>query len=591
MSSGVGFAYEYTPPRRSQQSQSERRTFKREDDTDNSMDNLTPPPSQEMASLGPAFSPPPAIELDAQQQEAYDDAIAGRNLFMTGPAGCGKSTIIRMLISALQDLGKRVRICAPTGKAAEQIGGTTYHSFLKLNQGTNNNSIRQLEWKARASWLRPQLKDTDVLIIDEISMVQNEDLQRIDRMLRAGRSSNEPFGGVQVIFCGDFLQLPPVEPFKHCLQCGRQRELIDSNQAYKCRSHGTVEVSDKWAFQAPVWEEANMKHIFLFKVHRQSNDEFRNILFRLWLGKQLTSGEIRLLTYHQFTGIAPIKLYSTRREVTEENLKEIRKLPGRKVTYTALDRFFHNPNHPYLSRKGETQRNGKHLLALLNHKYDPYVELKLGMRVMLLTNLDVERGLVNGSVGTVVNFKLHDEAELPRPSQYHDDQYHESDDRNERLVADSTLMFGSSPIQLRHEQIKGFINESSEAKWPIVKFDNGLTRCIHAICDIQKLGDDEPYSLLTRTQLPLQAAYALTIHKSQGMTLGSVLVDVSRCFEPGQVYVALSRASTLDGLKVVGLTNVYAFPSGNAEVHEFLWEKFSELRAELDEGEEASEAE
>ncbi|KAI6833942.1 hypothetical protein KC340_g10850 [Hortaea werneckii] len=555
------------------------------------MDNLTPPPSQGMASLGPAFGPPPAIQLDAQQQEAYNDAVAGRNLFITGPAGGGKSTIIRMLISALQDRGKRVRICAPTGKAAEQIGGTTYHSFLKLNQGTNNNSIRQLEWKARASWLRPQLKDTDVLIIDEISMVQNEDLQRIDRILRAGRSSNEPFGGVQVIFCGDFLQLPPVEPFKHCLQCGRQRELIDSNQAYKCRSHGTVEVTDKWAFQAPVWEEANMKHIFLFKVHRQNNDEFRNILFRLWLGKQLTSAEIRLLTGHNFTGNAPVKLYSTRREVTEENLKEIRKLSERNISYTALDRFVHNPDHTYLRLKGKTQINGKHLLALQNHKYDQRVDLKLDMRVMLLTNLDVERGLVNGSVGTVIGFKRHDEAELPRPSQFHGDQYHEADDRNERLVADSTLMYGTSHIYFRHEQVKRFINESPHAVWPIVKFDNGLTRCIHAICDVQELGDDEPYSLLTRTRLPLQAAYALTIHKSQGMTLERVLVDVSRCFEPGQVYVALSRASTLDGLKVVGLKNGYAFPSGNPEVHEFLWEKFPELRPELEKGNEAYEAE
>ncbi|KAI7201098.1 hypothetical protein KC316_g4032 [Hortaea werneckii] len=207
------------------------------------------------------------------------------------------------------------------------------------------------------------------------------------------------------------------------------------------------------------------------------------------------------------------------------------------------------------------------------------------MRVMLLTNLEVEKGLVNGNVGTVIDFKRHDEAELPRPSQFHDDQYHEADDRNERLVADSTLMFGTSPIQFRHEQIKRFIDESRDAVWPIVRFDNGLTRCIHAICDIQKLGDDEPYSLLTSAQLPLQAAYALTIHKAQGMTLGSVLVDVSRCFEPGQVYVALSRASTLDGLKVVGLKNGYAFPSGNAEVHEFLWEKFPKLRTELEDGE------
>ncbi|KAI6911419.1 hypothetical protein KC318_g4242 [Hortaea werneckii] len=334
-----------------------------------------------------------------------------------------------------------------------------------------------------------------------------------------------------------------------------------------------------------------MKHILLFRVHRQTNDEFKRILFRLWLGKQLTSGEICLLNDHEYTGIGPVKLYSTKREVHEENLKETRKLPGRKLKYTALDRFDHNKDHSYLEYKNGRSEDGKHLVALQEHKYEPSVELKFGMHVMLLSNLDIEKGLVNGSVGTVIAFKQHNEAELPRPSQFHDDQYHESDDRNERLVANSTLMFGTSHIMLRHEQLKRFINECSDAVWPIVEFDNGLTRCIHAICDVQELGDDEPYSLLSRTQLPLQAAYALTIHKAQDMTLGSVLVDVSRCFEPGQVYVALSRASTLGGLKVVGLKNGYAFPSGNPEVHEFLWEKFPELRPELDNRDEASEAE
>ncbi|KAI7506344.1 hypothetical protein KC367_g158 [Hortaea werneckii] len=315
MSPGRGFGYGDHPSRNFRQSQTQRRTFKREDGIDNSMDNLTPPPSQEMASSSPAFGPPLAIELDAQQQEAYDDAVAGRNLFITGAAGSGKSTIIRMLISALQDRDKRVRICAPTGKAAEQIGGKTYHSLLRLSQKTKNSSIRQLEGRARTSWLRPRLRDTDVLFIDENSMVSNEDLQRIDGMLRAGRSSNEPFGGVQVIFCGDFLQLSPVKPFDYCLQCGTKRGSVNYHQAYRCSSHGTVQAVDKWAFRAPVWEEADMKHIFLFQVHRQTNDEFKRILFRLWLGKQLTSGEIRLLNDHEYTGIGPVKLYSTRNEV------------------------------------------------------------------------------------------------------------------------------------------------------------------------------------------------------------------------------------------------------------------------------------
>ncbi|KAK5136421.1 hypothetical protein LTR08_003066 [Meristemomyces frigidus] len=124
---------------------------------------------------------------------------------------------------------------------------------------------------------------------------------------------------------------------------------------------------------------------------------------------------------------------------------------------------------------------------------------------------------------------------------------------------------GGSHFMLRYEQAK-------------------RTVTIYANCDVQELGDEEPYSLLTRTQIPLHAAWAMTVHRAQGATLPSVEVNISKTFEQGQVYAALSRTPTLAGLKVLGMYRGYACGSGHPEVHEWLWENFEELREALDEG-------
>ena len=271
----------------------------------------------------------------------------------------------------------------------------------------------------------------------------------------------------------------------------------------------------------------------------------------------------------------PIRLFCTRREVEQVNGAELLKVPGKAVRYSALDRFHLAKGHEkYLSCKNEKVRGDRdHLLAQTEHRYETILSLKKDMPVILLTNIDVERGLVNGAQGKIVGFKEYDEADMPRLVNFDSSQY-SVDDRNERLVSTGVPTTGGSHFLLRHDQVQEFIDCADRQCWPVVEFENGETTPIHAICDVQELGEDEPYSLLLRTQIPLQAAWAITIHKAQGMTLTSVEVDVSRTFEEGQVYVALSRASTLGGLKVKGMRTGFACDSGNAEVHEWLWGSF-----------------
>ena len=228
-------------------------------------------------------------------------------------------------------------------------------------------------------------------------------------------------------------------------------------------------------------------------------------------------------------------------QVNEEAFAQ---LTERILHFTALDDC--ECNHEELRRKEQREENGS-LKELGEHMLESEIDLRVGMLVVLLENLGIRRQLVNGRQGVIIGFETHDENTRVCPIRG------EYADRMEGWIDE-------------------FVQQTQIKAWPVVLFTSGLKRTIYPICRINELGYTPPYSLISRTQIPLIPAWALTIHKSQGMTLDKVIVNLSRAFEEGQVYVALSRARSLSGLKVEAL-ETQKF-SGNAEVMEFLKEKF-----------------
>jgi ATP-dependent DNA helicase PIF1 len=160
------------------------------------------------------------------------------------------------------------------------------------------------------------------------------------------------------------------------------------------------------------------------------------------------------------------------------------------------------------------------------HRYEPLLQFKKHMRVVLQHNLDPEAGLVNGSQGMIIGFEKYDESRLPRARK-------ESEGRE----SDAPSIVGSH-ASYQHYEIRRYAEENDYQPWPIVQFDDGQIRTIYPDCATNELGDASPFSLLSRTQIPLVAGYAITVHKAQGMTMDKVKVNLQKAFEPSHVYVA-----------------------------------------------------
>ena len=507
----------------------------------------------DLAGLDHVSASGPRIEpgLCDEQLALVELIMNGKNVFYTGSAGCGKSTVLKHFVTLLKRKGKRVDILAPTGRAALEVNGRTLHNYAGWIPSSLGQPLQRLASNARGRKVQKRLGRTDVLIIDEISMVANHVLERLNCIMKSARHSKRPFGGVQMIVTGDFCQLPPVKGFKYCLHCGTTLQQVCGEGSYKCvkaECLALFQEIDKWAFRSAAWQEAKFEHVNLNVIHRQKDAKFKALLEKRRLGIPYTVKEKWRLLDHQSETKDAVKLFPMRKEVRETNEMEFAQLPGRALTYCCVDDFAWNSGHDDLGDKGKYCRKPKdHVLeALKDHSLEPNLVLKEGMLVILLVNWDLDSRLANGSQGTIVGFEQHNQhlfPEVPRKWEY-------SSHKNSLL--------------------RKFVERTAVQEWPIVQFLNGPKRTIYPRCMINDLGDDEPYSLLSRTQIPLTAAWAMTVHKAQGMTLSRVIVDLRDTFEPGQDYVALSRAETLDGLKVVALPERY--PGPDEQVIEFLAE-------------------
>lgn len=583
--------------------------------------HANPAPSEQHASpIPPGPPPPPPVLVDApplcpEQADLVDLILKGHNVFYTGSAGCGKSTVLREFVRRLREMGKHVNIVAPTGRAALNVGGTTTWTYAGWTPNSFKLSLDSLMKKAQWSkHVSKRLRTTDVLVIDEISMVENLHFERLNEIMKAARFDPEnrgaPFGGCQIVVTGDFCQLPPVKPFGQCMHCGTDFEKrigLNRQAVYTCPRHGEYADEDKWAFKSRAWQECNFQHRHLTTIHRQNDPVFIRILQKLRLGYQLLDKESSLLMKHPCRASAheATKLFPLRREAFAVNYAAFNRLIGDTHTYWAHDNFFwHKNRHGNLEQKGERSDYGlpgspahppadqRPLNCLAEHRFEECVQLKKGALVVLLTNLDLQAGLCNGSQGKICGWEDYDPNMLPMCMQRDSGgsmlskmlgkSKHEPPPKQPQ-PGQRTIRGDHGGVQER--EIKDFIESGCAPikKWPIVQFHNGIRRTVYAECSITEIGDSEPYSLLSRTQIPLAPAWAMTVHKSQSLTLDRVIVNLDNAFEEGQVYVALSRATNLAGLKIEGSGSfLKAKAMVNNEVAAFLRKNFGAVYGDLE---------
>lgn len=394
------------------------------------------------------------IVLTDEQQYAYDQLSSGRNIFITGPGGTGKSTFISNVIGTYKP--GTIGITAMTGCAAILIGGTTLHSYLGIGLGDQDEDTiyRRIMRRHQDTWL-----GTNLLIIDEISMLHPDLFAKLNNLAKRVRHNRDPFGGIQLLLSGDFYQLP-------CIR------------------------SEDFCYKSRTWLECNLMRIYFSVVLRQADALFMGILNRLRTGDH-TEEDIDTLKKNtrkdKEVKFVPTRLFCCNVDVDDYNEAQMSKIDSEDPIYTYTMKVTTNDNDQSLWLK----EPWKHCNAMR--------ELKLikGAQVLLLVNTDIKGGLVNGSRGTVIGF-------------------------------------------------------TPKTTIPIVEFLNGRVETInYHSWEVKK----KNRLIATINQIPLRLAYAITIHKSQGMTLDSAYINLKGVFEYGQAYVALSRVRSLENLIILNLSS------------------------------------
>ena len=389
-----------------------------------------------------------------KQSLALEILLSGKSALLTGPAGTGKTFVLNQFIRASKDEGKYVSVTATTGLAATHLGGTTIHAWAGIGV-LDYLPDRFVDHIAKGR--REIIEKTDILIIDEISMLHDYLLDMVDEVCRLVRKAPDvPFGGIQVVMSGDFFQLPPV------------------NRAGS-REGGFVVHSD-------AWRELNPVILYLDEQFRQrEGDALLDILTSLRANDLRRHHAEKLLErtkYEPPTDADLTELHTVNIDVDQINRRRLAGLAGDEVQYTQ-----------------HTTGSANYVENLQRSVLAPVeLVLKLGALVMAVKN-DQSKRYANGSIGMVVDFE-------------------------------------------------------PATDYPVVQFRNGRTVVMQP--DTWELRDGEK-KRASISQIPLRLAWAITVHKSQGMTLDAARIDLRKAFVPGMGYVALSRVRDIDNLYLTGI--------------------------------------
>lgn len=394
-----------------------------------------------------------------QQEEAFNLLKMGKNIFLTGAAGSGKTFLLNKYVNYLKRINVKVAVTASTGIAATHLQGSTIHSWSGI--GVKEVLTGQdLEKLLKTEHVKRNYKQTKVLIIDEVSMLHKHQLDMVDTVARYILGSDKPFGGMQVVLCGDFFQLPPVSS-----SLGREDK--------------------QFAFEAAAWKSTDFHTCYLQEQHRQRNDPLLSILDDIRSGTAGEHTKVPLRTRYKKEpqgATKATKLYSRNINVDAINDRELANIDGEEKIFVMETRGY----------SGLVEALKKSCLAV------EQLKLKIGAEVIFIKN-DPLGEYVNGTRSVVVGFAENGPG-WPVVKTY-----------DERTIT----VF---PEEWKYEE-------------------NGMLRAVIS-------------------QVPLRLAWAITIHKSQGMTLDAAEIDLGDAFEPGMGYVALSRVRSLNGLKLMNLNEM-----------------------------------
>ncbi len=390
-------------------------------------------------------------------EEIYKIILEKKNIFLTGEAGTGKTYNLKKIIKQLKIDGHKRIVTATTGIAANHINAMTIHRIMGFGI---QNEVEFIPYIFKKDWwpkAEKNLKNAEYMIIDEISMMSPKQFKLTDLILKSVRSSKEPFGGMKMIFVGDFLQLPPIK-----------------------ESEGQI-------FETKEWKDANPYPILLKKIHRTSDDDLIFILSKIREGTydydvmdfmdRVSNQEVK----------NPIKILSTNKEVNEINEAKLSELPSELVRIKS--------RHTWSEKISEEEAKKIISEFYKNSLVEEEYYLKTGARVMFVRNQD-SLSIYNGELGTVVGW--------------------------------------------------------DEDK-PIVELDRGKIVSVHK--RDMNITNSKDETLATVWQQPLKLAYAITVHKTQGMTISKIEIDANKFFAPGQLYVALSRAKNSKGIKIKNINS------------------------------------
>lgn len=516
--------------------------------------------------------------LNALQQEAVNLARSGKNVFLTGGPGTGKSHTLRTIIKILKEKlgGDAVHVVAPTGAAAILVDGATIQS--KPGPGVPSGTTKSFEkMLTNKTWHKIK-----VIVIDEISMV---DAEFFDWYYEHIPNRHQK----QFILCGDFMQLPPVsgsnlqslhsehdmalyligDSGKQCPEQSKEelldiaKELEPSSSSSKPTPYGLEECTGRFCFQSMTWRILDLKIIHLTHVYRTSDSILIDGLRALREGKDTHEHVDKLVKATQrplesVHGIVPTHILPKRDVVNSMNKKHLEELDiASSQSYTSKDNVQLDSSVGLWARSElEKDRFFKDCPA------EVQIEMRTGAQVLLLKNMPNEQ-LVNGSRGVVTTF-------APISSDVSIEPFYETEEEKQQ---DEQQKSSQAQVEFPWKAVeteKGTFywnmqtdektweppifqskQKESQKLFPVVKFKDGRSFIIG-----ESIFEKKIYKKGTccRKQLPLALAWAITVHKSQGASVDLAVVDLKGTFSEGQAYVAISRAKELKGLEVRNYT-------------------------------------